>query len=131
MSFRILTNMLSHGFGRGLIDTCLDNILVAIEATKKGSANLQIAIATLLLNLTIVQCGHAGQTQCQQIIETIIGFLLWNADSEALYRSYRAVGNLLCTPYASLISAQLISTDQITDALRNNNILTINSVPCH
>lgn len=120
MAIRILLNMLSHGYGRGLIETCLTNILVAISTTKNGSANLQIAISTLLLNLTIVQIGYADESQCQQINESIIDFLLWNADPEALYRSYRAIGNLLCTPHAAIISAQLISTDQVMEALRNN-----------
>lgn len=120
MSIRILSNMLSHGYGRGLIETCLANVLVAISTTKKGSANLQIAIATLLLNLTVVQLGYADETQCQQITETIIDFLLWNADAEALYRTYRAVGNLLSTTHGQTVSAQLISTDQVMDALRNN-----------
>lgn len=120
MSIRILSNMLSHGYGRGLIETCLTNVLVAISTTKEGSANLQIAIATLLLNLTVVQLGYADDTQCQHITESIIDFLLWNADAEGLYRSYRAIGNLLNTPHASTVSAQLISTDQVMDALRSN-----------
>lgn len=120
MSIRILLNMLSHGYGRGLIESRLTNILVAMTATKKGSANLQVAISTLLLNLTIVQTHFADQTQCEHIAESIIDFLLWNADPESLYRSYRAIGNLLCTPHASIVSAQLVSTDQIMDMLRSN-----------
>lgn len=90
MSIRILSNMLSHGYGRGLIETCLANVLVAVSTTKKGSANLCIAIATLFLNLTVVQLGYADETQCQHTAESIIDFLLWNADAEALYRSYSA-----------------------------------------
>lgn len=108
MSIRILLNMLNNGFGRGLVETCLTNILVALNATKNGSANLQIAISTLLLNLTIVQANYADQTQCEHITESIIDFLLWNNDPESLYRAYRAIGNLLCTAHASTISAQLI-----------------------
>lgn len=120
MSIRILLNMLSNGFGRGLIETCLTNIFIAMNATKKGSSNLQTAISTLLLNLTIVQANYADQTQCQLIVESIINFLLWNNDAESLYRAYRAIGNLLCTDHAPTISAQLISTDQIMDGLRSN-----------
>lgn len=120
MSIRVILNMLSHGYGRGLIESCLANILRAINATKKGSANLQVAISTLMLNLTIVQANFADETQCQHITATIIDFLLWSTDPESLYRSYRAIGNLLCTPHASVISAQLISTDQIMEGLRNN-----------
>lgn len=93
MSIRILSNMLAHGYGRGLIETCMQNILVTISTIRKGSANLQIAIATLLLNLSIVQTNYADPTQCQLITESLIDFLLWNADSEALYRCYRSIGN--------------------------------------
>lgn len=120
MSIRTLLNTLSHGYGRGLIESCLTNILVAISATKKGSANLQIAISTLLLNLTVVQTNYADQTQCQHIAESLIDFLLWSNDPESLYRSYRAIGNLLSTAHAAIISAQVISTDQIMDGLRAN-----------
>lgn len=103
MSIRILSNMLIHGYGRGLIETCMPNVLVAISTTKKGSANLQIAIATLFLNLTIAQTNYADQNQCQLITESIIDFLLWNADPEALYRIYRALGNLLNGKKESLL----------------------------
>lgn len=120
MSIRIILNMLSSGYGRGLIESCLTNVLVAISTTKTGSANLQVAISTLLLNLTILQANYADQTQCEHIAESIIDFLLWTRDSESLYRSYRAIGNLLCTPHAAIISAQLVSTDQIMDGLRSN-----------
>lgn len=46
MSLRCFSNMLIHGYGRGLIETVLANILVAISATRKGTSNLQTAIAT-------------------------------------------------------------------------------------
>lgn len=118
MSLRCLSNMLAHVLGRDLIDTFLPNVLVAISTTKGGSANLQTAIATLLLNLTIVQLTKADKTQCLQIAETIIDFLLWSNDPEALYRCYAAFGNLLSTPHQQEIAAQIVSTDQIMDGLR-------------
>lgn len=118
MSLRCLSNMLAHVLGRDLIDTFLPNVLVAISTTKGGSANLQTAIATLLLNLTIVQLTKADKTQCLQIAETIIDFLLWGNDPEALYRCYVAFGNLLSTPHNQEIAAQIVSTDQIMDGLR-------------
>lgn len=120
MSIRILSNMLSTGFGRGFIESCLTNVLVAISTTKNGSTNLQVAISTLLLHLTILQANYADQTQCEHIAESLIDFLLWITDPESVYRSYRAIGNLLCTPHTATISAQLVSTDQIMDGLRNN-----------
>lgn len=123
MSIRILSNMLSHENGRSIIQTGLADILEAIFTTKNGSANLQIAISTLLLNLSIIQSSSVDKIQCQHITDSIINFLLWNADPEALYRSYRALGNLFNTPHAAEISAKLISSDQLMDALRNNMAL--------
>lgn len=120
MSLRCLSNMLHHGYGRGLLDTCLPNILVAISSTRKGTNNLQSSIATLLLNLSVAQTKRPDEATCSQINESLIDFLLWNADSEALYRAYRALGNLLTTPHAQTISAQIISTDEITESLREN-----------
>lgn len=80
----------------------------------------QIAIATLLLNLTIIQTGYAEATQCQQLSETILNFLLWTSDAEATYRSYRGLGNLLKTAHGSAISAQIVSTDHVMDKIREN-----------
>lgn len=121
MSLRCLSNMIYHGYGRGLIETCLPNILVAISTTRKGTNNLQSAIATLLLNLSVAQLKRPEEATCQQINESLIDFLLWNADSEALYRAYRALGNLLATPHAQVISAQIVSTDEVMDTLRENS----------
>lgn len=120
MSLRILSNMLMHGHGRTLIKGGLDNALAAIGNTKKGSPNLQIALATFLLNLTIVQLENADEMQCQFLTKSITDFLLWSTDAEALYRCYRAIGNLLSTAHGPTISAQLVCNDQAIDALRNN-----------
>lgn len=80
----------------------------------------QIAIATLLLNLTIIQTGYADETQCQQLGETILNFLSWTSDGEATYRSYRALGNLLKTAHGSAISVHIVSTDHVMDKIRDN-----------
>lgn len=120
MSLRCLSNMLYHGYGRGLIETCLSNILVAISSTRKGTTNLQSTMSTLLLNLSVAQMKRPDETQSKHICETIIDFLLWNGDSESQYKAYRAIGNLLTTPHTLIISAQIISTDEIMDGLREN-----------
>lgn len=80
----------------------------------------QIAITTLFLNLTVSQTSYADQTICNQIAESILDFLTWSSDLEACYRSYRALGNLLCTPYAQTIGALIVSTDIVTEKLREN-----------
>lgn len=77
-------------------------------------------MATLHLNLTICQISFADQNICQQLSESILEFLKWANDSEATYRSYRALGNLLCTPYGPSTSALIVSVDSVTDRLRDN-----------
>lgn len=120
MSLRAVSNMLIHGYGRGLIETALPNILVAISEIRKGTSNLQLAIATTLLNLSVAQLKRPNESSCHQITETLIDFLLWTSDPESLYRGYRCLGNLLSTQFGSKVSAQIISTDEVTDALRDN-----------
>lgn len=78
----------------------------------------QIAIGTLFLNLSVSQTNYADQTICNQIAESILDFLTWSSDLEACYRSYRALGNLLCTPYGQTIGALIISTDVVTEKIR-------------
>lgn len=119
MSIRCLSNMLIHEIGRALIGTFLPNVLVAVSTTKGGSSNMQFAIASLLLNMTIVQQTNGDADQSQQINETIIDFLLWSTDIQAIYRCYQAFGNLLCSTYGQTICAQIVSTDQIMDAIRD------------
>lgn len=42
MSIRCLVNMMNHGWGRGLIESRLSELVVALQNIKKGSVNLQV-----------------------------------------------------------------------------------------
>lgn len=66
------------------------------------------------------QQAYADKNICQQLSESILEFLKWANDLEATYRSYRALGNLLCTPHGPTTSALIISIDSVTDRLRDN-----------
>lgn len=70
--------------------------------------------------MTVSQTNYADQTICNQIAESILEFLAWSSDPEAYYRGCRALGNLLCTPYGHTISALIVSSDAVTDRLREN-----------
>lgn len=70
--------------------------------------------------MSVAQLKRPNESSCHQITETLIDFLLWTSDPESLYRSYRSLGNLLSTKFAPSISAQIISADEVTDALREN-----------
>lgn len=109
MSIRGLTNLLTHGWGRGLVESQLPIILTELNAIRKGSANLEIGIATLILNLTISQIELADPEICKLITESIIEFLQWSNDAEANYRAFQAIGNLSCTPTGQITLAQINS----------------------
>lgn len=93
---------------------------VAVSSIKIGTSNLQIAIASLLFNLTVIELDHPDASRCKQITESIIDFLMWNADSEALSRTYVAIGNLLSTPHSIEVGALVISADEVMEKLRHN-----------
>lgn len=42
MSIRCLVNMMNHGWGRGLIESRLMELVAALQNIKKGSVNLQV-----------------------------------------------------------------------------------------
>lgn len=109
MAIRCLANQLTHGWGRGLVESQLPRVLSGINAVKKGSANLEIAIATLLLNLTISQMDLADAESCKAITESIIEFIAWANDGEATYRALQAIGNLSCTAAGPVTLAQVSS----------------------
>lgn len=71
-----------------------------------------------MLNLTISQISFADEKICQQLSESTLNFLRWSKDLEATYRGYRALGNLLCTPFGMHTSALIVSADAVADCLR-------------
>lgn len=42
MSIRCLVNMMNHGWGRGLIESKLPELVAALQNIKQGSVNLQV-----------------------------------------------------------------------------------------
>lgn len=120
MAVRCVCNMMSHGWGRGIVETRLGEIITKLNRSMSGSANLQIAIATLFLNVTITQLTLADQEVCRQTTEGLLELLRWAAEPEAFYRAYQALGNLTCTPHGAITSAQIVSVDEVIDRLRDH-----------
>ena len=112
--------MMNHGFGRGSVESRLNEIITNIGGVRLGSGNLQIAIASLLLNTTITQLQLAEQQMCHTLTEALLDFLKWSTELEAWYRAYQALGNLTCTPYGQITSTQIISVDSVIDQMRDN-----------
>lgn len=126
MSIRCLANLLTHGYGRGLVESQLSAILTQLNLIKKGSANLEISIATLLLNLSISQIELSDAETCRLITEAIIEFLPWSNDAEANYRTLQAVGNLSCTPSGQVSSVQINSVPEIVSKITKLTSLSEN-----
>lgn len=83
-----------------------------------NKSSLQIAIASFYLNVSVLQTELADQEICRLMTEGLLGLLKWIGDLEAFYRSYQSLGNLTCTPYGQITSAQIISVDVVVDKLR-------------
>ena len=119
MIIRCLANIMKHEAGRQQVDKRLAYLVERINGIKTGSNNLQIAIATFYLNLTITQTkGIANGEKCRMITEGLIESFKWAIDLEACYRSMQAIGNLTTTPFGQETSALIISVDYVMDKLR-------------
>ncbi|XP_004531201.1 phospholipase A-2-activating protein isoform X1 [Ceratitis capitata] len=118
MVVRCLANMMCHEAGRIEVEKRLVTILPQISEIKNGSANLQIAVATFYLNLTISQTFVAKGECCQMVTEGIVELLKWAKDLEAFYRSFQAIGNLTTTPFSQTSVAIIVSTDYVMDKIR-------------
>lgn len=56
---------------------------------------------------------------CRLTTEGLLELLKWITDLEAFYRSYQSLGNLTCTPFGPITSAQIISVDVVVDKIRD------------
>ncbi|XP_030555223.1 phospholipase A-2-activating protein [Drosophila novamexicana] len=119
MVCRCLANALTHTVGRQQIEAQLPQIIELVSCIRAGSPNLQIAIATFYLNLTISQTlGAARPDVCHVTTSGIVELLKWAKDLEAWYRSMQAIGNLTTTQCAQETIAQVVSVDYVMDKLR-------------
>lgn len=136
MIVRCLVNMQSHSAGRRKVDEQLPTLVRCINKIQSGSSNLQIAIATFFLNLTVTQILQtADNDKCHIITEGLIQFFKWVLDLEACYRSMQAIGNLTKTTFAQETTALLISVDyvmkkitEMTNTTQTENFKKINTI---
>ncbi|KMY87437.1 phospholipase A-2-activating protein [Drosophila simulans] len=136
MAVRCLANSMSHATGRQHVMSRLAEIIELVGAIKTGSANLQIAVATFYLNLTISQTLNAAKSEvCHMVTSGVVELLKWTMDLEACYRSMQAIGNLTTTSCGQETIAQVVSVDYVMDKLRkltstpqDKNFSKVNSV---
>ncbi|XP_067623064.1 phospholipase A-2-activating protein [Eurosta solidaginis] len=119
MVVRCLANMMRHETGRRQIEPQLTKLAAQINEIKTGSANLQIAIATFYLNVTISQTLSVAKNEsCRIVTEGIVELLKWAVDLEACYRAMQAIGNLTTTPFGQETVAIVVSVDYVMDKIR-------------
>ncbi|EDW03341.1 phospholipase A-2-activating protein [Drosophila grimshawi] len=119
MVCRCLANGLTHPEGRKQIEAQLPHIVELVSGIRAGSANLQIAIATFYLNVSISQTLDVARPEvCHATTSGIVELLKWASDLEAWYRSMQAIGNLTTTSSGQETIAQVVSVDYVMDKLR-------------
>ncbi|XP_052870193.1 phospholipase A-2-activating protein [Anopheles cruzii] len=117
MAARCFTNMIPHQVGRNLVVENLRAIVDRLAKIRAGSNNLQIALASFYLNLSMTQLEKLSSVEfCKVLASTVAELLGWLTDHEATYRCYQALGNLL--------SLQGTGTGGITEVLKSNSALT-------
>lgn len=105
LSLRAMSNLFSSpsASGRGLLLAQRDAIVSrAIAVLPKDNKNVQVALATLLLNYAVAACAagrdQEEETQVQLITSLCMVVLEALADPEARFRALVALGTLLAAP---------------------------------
>jgi phospholipase A-2-activating protein len=94
MSARALSNILTHALGRTLIESRFNDICTSLSSVHQGNANLQTAIATFLLNESIILKDTTSEEISTILTLEILKFLEWVSEPEATFRAYQALGNI-------------------------------------
>uniref|UniRef100_A0A182MZ99 Phospholipase A-2-activating protein n=1 Tax=Anopheles dirus TaxID=7168 RepID=A0A182MZ99_9DIPT len=131
MSARCFANMLAHQPGRNVVVEHIRAIVErfgAVSRTGAGcSANLQIALASFYLNLTMTQLEKVSSVEfCKVLTGTLGELLCWLTDNEATYRCYQALGNLLSLPGPG-IGVAVAETVKANGALTDKILFSISS----
>lgn len=117
MAARCFVNMVSHQPGRAVVTEHIKPIVDKLLPIKSGSGNLQIALASFYLNLSMTQLDKPSLDFCKVFSDAVGEFLGWATDYEAIYRGYQALGNLMSTPQGSLVANHLRSNSGLIDKI--------------
>ncbi|XP_055612455.1 phospholipase A-2-activating protein [Uranotaenia lowii] len=118
MGIRCFVNMISHGNGRNLVLEHIRPIVEKLRAIRQGSANLQIALASFYLNLSMTQLEKPSLDFCKVFSDAIGEFLAWSSEPEATYRAYQALGNLMSAPQVgSLVVSNIRANSALIDQI--------------
>lgn len=117
MGTRCFVNMISHPVGRNIVMEHIRPIVDKLSPIHKGSSNLQVALASFYLNLSMTQFDKPSLDFCKVFSEAVGEFLGWATDYEATYRAYQALGNLISTAQGSLVATHLRSNSELIDKI--------------
>lgn len=92
MACRCFVNLFKHETGRQRLQTFLNLAMMKFPQTETANGNLQIALASLLLNFSI---RNYKELPAEVLVSRIAGLFLWATDYEAVYRVLLAAGNLI------------------------------------
>ncbi|KKK15067.1 polyubiquitin binding protein [Aspergillus ochraceoroseus] len=106
LSIRMLANLFETPAGRELAVDRFDQVLAAVKTclVNSGSSpnrNLTIAVATLYINLAVYSTSEGRSSTLESgkrglaLVEELMGLLMKEKDSEAVYRTLVALGTLV------------------------------------
>lgn len=121
MAVRCLSNMITHEWGRGLLETKFEPIMDGIKEIKSGNVSLQNALSVLFLNLSIAQLGISVKDECKKITECILDALMWIAEVDAIFRMYQALGNLVTTAYKKVALEQIVAKEMVIAKMKGHS----------
>lgn len=122
MACRCFVNLFKHEAGRQRLQTFLNLAMMKFPQTETTNGNLQIALASLLLNFSI---RNYKELPSEVLVSRIVGFSLWATDNEAIFRVLIAAGNLTALGETS-ITQQFRNNSKFMDRLQK---LCVDAVP--
>lgn len=118
VAFRVLCNMFIHPIGQGLIFKNRLELLENITGLNQVNKNIEIALTTFLLNLTILTIKERDEFGILLLANVMPDVLLSLNDCEAQFRALIAIGTLLL----------LVNSDTkkiINDKIKENRNFTV------
>lgn len=99
MACRCFVNLFKHEAGRQRVQTCLNLVMMKFPQTETTNGNLQMALASLLLNFTV---RNYKELPSEVLVSRIVGFFVLATDLEAIFRVLLAAGNLIALGETSI-----------------------------
>lgn len=118
VSLRFICNLLLHPFGEELVFSNRVELLEQIASVEASNKNVQTALATVLLNMSIV-CIKKNDEIGLEILASILPELLTNfQEAEAQFRGYVALGTLMSSPkYGGIVKERIRNNQAFLSAL--------------